>query len=358
MPLLPSTPITKILTAARDSLGGLLIQILSIASAVGLGIYGEGLWQERQDEIETNRLISAIATEMAENRAKILQFMFTLDYWSSDEAMQTPLAHTEGRWGTDTISQISFEGGIPHLVESDRQSLPEDFPAEFLLPDVAALLPAMLEYVPERIVWKAAQYQREFSGIKVGCLRHIQAINRSHDELASIARNRLLTLFKEYAKVDDKSPEARKELRRVIAVEVKNFQARFDSPVRAYISDLKNGFLVSLNDCDLTPREFRWTMFQSRSAQLEEIEDRDRFLTGENGEQRQMLFALYPAKNLLQDETGNFNPSSDENSRQLEFKKKADEIAKANPDKTVHVDADGNITIQDESSTVQVPATE
>jgi hypothetical protein len=345
MGLPPLTAITRMLSVVRKSASGLLIQILSIATAVGLGIYGEGLWQARQDKMETDRLISAIATEMAKNRAKIHHFISTVDYWTSDEAMQAPLAHTESV--VDGPPRFTLEGDTLKLVEPGKQALPEGFPVEYLLPDVAALLPEMLDYVPEHAIWTAAQYQREFASIKAGCLGHIQAINRSHDEVTRVAKNRLLPLFEKYARIDDKSPKERDELRLAIRSELPELSSVFNLPARAYINAVVKDYFVSLNDCDLTPGEFEWYLIIRKKARLAGIEGWDHMLSGEEDEKRWLSFALYPDKDLLQEEAGNFNPSADYNLRRAELIKKANELAMANDGKTVTLDKDGNITVED-----------
>ena len=344
------------LAAARNSIGSLLLQILSIASAVGLGIYGEGLWQARQDKIETNRLISAIATEMGENRHKIVHFMYTLDYWSSEEPMTAPLAYVEELTQKATkpapITMIFTGSGgePPKAFQEEKQPLPKDFPIENVLPDVAPLLPPMLDYVPERVVWTSAQYQREFADIDVGCLSHIQAINRSHDELVTAATGTLLPLFQKYADAHNKSSDEREEIRRAIRAEMRRLHNVFNSPAQNYLQEFNRLFIFnSTENCDLTPNTSGLSKFIGGNypAQVQEDGTRttQRSFKGEDGKRRAVLFSLYPRRDLLEDESGNFNPSTEANLRNAEIYKQAKELSLENLGKPVMLEADGKITV-------------
>lgn len=154
---------SPVFARARQSTGSLVVQVFSMALAVGIGVYGESLWQNRVKRQQTQELVTAIAGEIDRNARYLQHLLKILAFQTRPEYVEQGL--TEGR--------------------------------QDVLRSAAAFLAEELDRGQSKLLWSSAQYRPEFGAVDIRCIALIDNVYRKYETFLKRVEQELLPPFKD-----------------------------------------------------------------------------------------------------------------------------------------------------------------
>ena len=153
--------VSRLFTRARQSTASMAVQVLSMALAVGMGVYGESLWQDRLQRQKTQQLITAIAGEIDKN-ARYLQHLTKIVAFQTREEVAAEVV-SGGR-------EQALRAAVDFFVQE-------------------------LDRGQTKLFWNSAVYRPEFSAVDIRCISLIDQIYRKYDIFLQRAELEVLPLF-------------------------------------------------------------------------------------------------------------------------------------------------------------------
>ena len=154
---------SAVFARAKQSTASLVVQVFSMALAVGIGVYGESLWQDRVKRQQTQELVAAIAGEIDRNARYLQHLLQILAFQTRPEYVEQGI--TDGR------RDVLRAAGVFLAEELDRGQ--------------------------SKLLWNSAQYRPEFAAVDIRCIALIDNIYNKYELFLNRVKQELLPPFRD-----------------------------------------------------------------------------------------------------------------------------------------------------------------